>query len=124
MDQRREIKRLYKEAKTEGGVFQIKNRENGKIFVKSTMNLRTINGQQFQLEHNSHSNKQLQQEWNRYGKDAFAVEVLEVLKQKEDDWRAPKDALKKLEEKWLRELQPFGAQGYNQPQREREAGGE
>jgi hypothetical protein len=110
---RNELKRLYKETKPAAGIFQIKNIINHKIFIDSTMNLRTMNGQRFMLEMGSHTNKVLQQEWAKFGKEAFEFEVLEVLELKEDEYIAPKDALKKLEENWLEKLQPFGERGYN-----------
>lgn len=110
---RNELKRLYKESKPDAGVFQIKNTVNQKIFIDSTRNLKTMNGQKFMLEMGSHANPKLQQEWRQYGQEAFVFEVLEVLKIKEDEYIDPKDALKKLEEKWLKKLQPFGERGYN-----------
>jgi hypothetical protein len=110
---RNELRRLYKETKPTAGVFQVKNTQNQKIFIHSTMNLKTMNGQQFMLEMGSHTNQSLQQEWRQFGKEAFIFEVLEVLELKEDEFIDPKDALKKLEEKWLEKLQPFGERGYN-----------
>lgn len=113
MDNKKELKNLYKEIKIIAGVFQIKNLKNQKLFIKSSKNLKTMNGQQFQLEHGSHPNKKLQQEWNEFGKESFVFEVLEELKPKEEAYFNEKDALKKLEEKWLDELKPFGESGYH-----------
>lgn len=112
---RREMKRLAKETPVEAGVFQIKNLRNGKIFVEATRNLKTINGQRFQLEMGSHRNRALQRDWQEYGPEAFAFEVLEVLKPKEEEGPAfdVADALEKLKEKWLGQLQPYGDRGYN-----------
>lgn len=110
---RKELKRLAKETKTDAGVFQIKNSRNGKVFVESTRNLKTINGKQFQLEMGSHQNKMLQKEWNEFGPEAFTFEVLEVLEKPETGYFDEKDALKKLKAKWLEQLQPFGERGYN-----------
>lgn len=112
METKKELKKMYKEMRTTAGIFQIKNIKNQKIFVKSSMNLKTINGEQFQLEHNIHTNKILQQDWNKFGKDSFVFEILEVLEQKEEILDV-KYALKKLEEKWIDQLQPFGEQGYH-----------
>ena len=56
----------------------------------------------------SHMNPKLQQEWRQFGQKVFVFEVLEVLETKEDEYIDPKDALKKLEQKWLDKLQPFG----------------
>lgn len=113
MDKKKELKNLYKEIKITAGIFQIKNLKNQKTFIKSSRNLKTMNGQHFQLEHGGHPNKKLQQEWNEFGKEAFVFEVLEVLKPQEEAYFNEKDALKKLEEKWLDQLQPFGESGYH-----------
>jgi len=100
----------------EAGVFQIRNLRNGKVFVEATRNLKTMNGQKFQLEMGSHRNRRLQREWQEYGPDAFAFEVLEVLKPPEE--RVPAfaldDALGKLRTKWLERIQPYGDRGYNE----------
>ena len=113
MENKKELKNLYKQIKTAAGIFEIRNLRNQKTFIKSSMNLKTMNGQQFQLEHGSHRNKKLQQEWNEFGKETFAFKVLEVLKPQDEAYFNEKEALKKLEEKWLDQLQPFGERGYH-----------
>lgn len=113
MNRKQELKQMYKEMKTEAGVFQIRNTKNGKVFVDSTMNLKTLNGHKFALKHGSHINKTLQQDWNQWGEDAFAFEVLEVLAKKDDPFFDAKGALEKLESKWLEKLQPYGERGYH-----------
>jgi hypothetical protein len=115
MNRRKELQQIYKEMKTEAGVYQIKNTKNDKVWVDSTMNLRSMNGKQISLDMGSHLNKELQQEWNDFGRDAFVLEVLEVLEVKETGYFDAADALKKLEEKWIAKLQPFGERGYNKP---------
>ncbi|MGM0924435.1 MAG: GIY-YIG nuclease family protein [Bacillota bacterium] len=113
MDRKKELKQLYKESKPEAGIYQIKNTKNGKLFIGSTLNLKTLNGKQFELETGSSTNKTLQNEWSTFGKEAFSIDVLEVLKRKEEGHFDVKHALKKLEEKWLNELKPYGEKGYN-----------
>lgn len=113
MDRKRELKRQARETRVEAGVYRIVNTRNGKSFVESTRNLKTINGQRFTLENDSHMNRALQQEWNEFGADAFTFEVLEVLERPETGYFDETDALKKLKEKWLDQLQPFGERGYN-----------
>ncbi|MGE5329424.1 MAG: GIY-YIG nuclease family protein [Deltaproteobacteria bacterium] len=110
MDRKKELKQFYKEMKVEAGVYQVKNKKNQKIFVTSTTNLRTINGKKtggFPF------NKELQKEWTEYGTEEFEFEILEVLEKKEDVFFDTADALKKLEQKWLDKLQPYGDKGYN-----------
>jgi len=113
MERKKELKQLYKEMKSEGGVYQIRNTINQKVFVVSTPNLKTINGRQRQLQDGSHMNRQLQEELKQFGADAFVFEVLEVLEEKEEGFFDKKEELKKLEKKWLEKLKPYGESGYN-----------
>lgn len=114
MDRKKELKQLYKETPIEAGVYQITNTKNQKIFIGSTKNLKTLNGVKFQFETNSHKNKELQKEWNSFGKDAFIIEVLEILKKKDDPYFNEKEELGELEEKWLEQIQPYEERGYNE----------
>ena len=84
MNRRKELIRQYKEIKIEAGVYQIKNTKNQKVLVVSTPNLKTMNGKPMMLRGGVHKNKKLQEEWNKFGKEAFVFEVLEVLKEKEE----------------------------------------
>ena len=102
-----------KEAKTasdtQGGVYQIRNKINGKVMVISTPNLKTRYGRFIELQQGRYRNKKLQDEWNQFGEDAFVFEVLEAI---EDDGNMEEE-LNHLERKWLYQLQPFEEKGYN-----------
>jgi precorrin-6B methylase 1 len=113
MNRKRELKQQYKEIKIDAGVYQVKNIQNQKVFITSTRNLKTLNGKLFMLKNGNFTNNKLQQDLNEFGADAFVIEVLEVLKKPEEGYFDEKDALKKLEEKWLEKVQPFGEDGYN-----------
>lgn len=115
MDRKKALKQQFKETKVEAGIYQIKNTINNKKLIGSTKNIKTLNGIKFMLEMNTYTtNKELQKDWNQYGKDAFTFEILEILKKKDDDpYYNEKEALLKLEEKWLEKLQPYGERGYN-----------
>lgn len=113
MDRKEELKRQYKETKSEAGVYQIRNTKNEKVFIESTMNFKTINGKRFTLETGTYQNRLLQNEWNEFGEEVFVFEVLEILEIPETGYFDAKDALKKLKEKWLEKLQPYGERGYN-----------
>lgn len=114
---RKELLEQYKEMKTYMGVFQVKNNVNGKIFIDSCSNLKnrwfTL---KMHLDTGRHPNSELQKDWNSFGPEAFTYEVLE---QKEADkvtdvrWE-----LKKLKQKWLEKLEPYGDRGYNKPPKE------
>ncbi|MFC7687938.1 GIY-YIG nuclease family protein [Ureibacillus sp. GCM10028918] len=114
MDRKKQLKQQFQEIETVAGVYQIKNKVNGKLFVESTRNLKTINGVKFTLNNNTHMNKKLQSDWNEVGKEAFTIEILDTLKNDEDNpYYNEKEALKELEQKWLDQLKPFGENGYN-----------
>ena len=114
MDRKKELKHQYQEIEVVAGVYQIKNNVNGKLFVESTRNLKTINGVKFTLNNNTHMNKELQSDWDNFGKEAFSFEILETLKKDESDpYFNEKEALKAMEQKWFDRLQPFHENGYN-----------
>lgn len=119
MDRKAELKQLYKDEETQAGVYQIRNMANQKVLVLSTMNLRTMNGKKFGLKMGNFMNKELQKEWNKFGEEAFAFELLEVLEMKKDEYFNAKEALEKLEEKWLNKLKPYGERGYNRNEERR-----
>ncbi|MCM3736567.1 GIY-YIG nuclease family protein [Bacillus cytotoxicus] len=113
MDRKKELKQLYKETEIEGGIYCIRNTKNEKVYVESTKNFKAMSGRRLLLNMGSHMNKALQNEWKEYGADAFEFEILEVLKKKKTGYFNEKEELKKLEEKWLEKLQPYGERGYN-----------
>lgn len=114
MDRKKELKQQFKESTVYGGIFIIKNIKNQKILIGKTRNLKTLNGIKFMLETGGYTpNKELQNEWNQFGKDAFTIDILEKLKKKDDPYYNEKEALRELEQKWLDQLQPYGERGYN-----------
>ncbi len=109
-----DIKREYKERKKPAGVFMVKNAANGKVLLGSSLNLEgPLNGHKFMLTTGSHRNEALQKDWNTYGADKFAFEILEVVKVKDDPDFNLEDELTLLEQIWIEKLQPFGEGGYN-----------
>ncbi|SFQ39649.1 hypothetical protein SAMN05421670_1932 [Psychrobacillus psychrotolerans] len=113
MDRKKELKQEYKEIKIEGGIYVITNQRNGKKYVASTPNFKTLNGVKFTLENGLHSNKNLQKDWTQFGKDNFAIEHMEIIKKEETESRVGKKELERLLEKWLEKLQPYGEEGYH-----------
>lgn len=62
------------------GIFKIVNCVNGKDYVGSSKDIYKQWGNQFsKLENNKHPNKNLQESWNKYGKDNFKLEVVEII---------------------------------------------
>lgn len=85
MDFKKEMKLKAKEEKVSYGIFQIKNLTNGKIFVGSTPNFKTLNGLKFSLNNGVGNQKELQADWDVYGKEQFEFMELEVVDEK--DWK-------------------------------------
>jgi hypothetical protein len=112
-EERARLLEQYKEIKIEAGVYQIKNKVNGKVFIEITRNLKSMNGRLVSLNAGSETNKELQREWNEFGADNFVLEVLEVLPPNDNPFVRVWDELKLLEKKWLDKLQPYGDRGYH-----------
>jgi hypothetical protein len=121
-DDRRELKRAYKERSKPAGVFQIKNTANGKVLLGSSLNLEgALNGHRFMLSIGSHLNQNLQKDWKECGAAHFVFEILEVVKVTDDPGFDLSDELALLEQFWLDRLEPFGDRGYNQTTQIRQA---
>ncbi len=114
MKSRQELKRGYQEWMKPAGVFQVKNIISGKLLLGSSLILEgALNGHRFSLTIGSHRATALQHDWNSYGSDAFAFEVLEVVKISDTPDFNLNDELMLLEQIWIEQLQPFGERGYN-----------
>ncbi len=113
MKSKKELKAAYKELKFPMGVFQIKNKTNGKLFIDSSLNMPAKwNRHQAQLKFGSHRNKALQKEWNHFGANAFEYAILEEIPF-EDATVDYGQEVEILEEIFLEKLQPYGGNGYN-----------
>ncbi|NVO01807.1 MAG: GIY-YIG nuclease family protein [Bacteroidetes bacterium] len=114
MKTRKEIKAEYKLMKFPIGIFQIRNKVNGKIFVGSTTDLKAIwFAQKLQLDVGIHQNAELQQDWKQFGADQFVYEILEEIKQDDEKQIDYNKELKILEEMVISELKPFNEKGYH-----------
>ncbi len=113
-ENKKELKKKYKETLPPMGIYQIKNLINGKIYVSSGKNLNgKSNSWKFQLNSGTHFNRELQSDFNKYGEDNFVFEIIDHLDPKEDLNYDYTEDLKILEEMWIEKLQPFGDKGYN-----------
>ncbi len=92
----------YKERKVVGGVYAIKNNENGKMLLQSTADLHGIRSRfEFSLKTGSCIHTKLQNDWNKFGCGAFRLEILEELEKKEDQSsREFLEDVKTLEDLW------------------------
>jgi len=111
---RTEIKQAFKQSSPEMGIFQIRNKANGKIYVAASRNLEgERNSRLFQLRMGKIVfNRELQEDLKRHGIDNFEFSVLAVLDRPEPG-EPVEQALAALELNWLDKLQPFGERGYN-----------
>ena len=122
MKSRQELKREYKERRKPAGVFQVRNKANGKVLLGSSLNLEgPLNAHKFMLAIGRHRNDALQKEWNEFGADQFAFEILEVVKTTDDPNFNLSDELALLEQIWVEKIQPFGERGYNTDDKIRQA---
>ena len=114
MKSRKELKEEYKQMKFPMGVFSIKNKINGKIFIGSSLDLNAIwHRQKLQLEIGQHQNSELQKDWKEFGAENFVYEIIDEIKQLEDKPVDYNKEIKALEEMIIEELQPFDDKGYN-----------
>lgn len=68
---------VLKTAKAVPAIYKITNTVNGKIYVGSTKHYRERRTRHFyELRHNKHQNPRLQRAFNKYGNEAFVVEIL------------------------------------------------
>jgi len=108
------LKREYLQNSSPMGVYQIRNKVNGKVFVDSSTNLEGArNSRLFQLRMGTVVfNEQLKQELQEYGAENFEFEVLEVLEPPEPGQNEAR-LLARLKMSWLEKLEPFGERGYH-----------
>jgi hypothetical protein len=84
MSTKRENKIAYKQMKFRIGIFQIRNLQNNKLFLKTSTDLdRAFNSDQFQLKLGSHKNTELQNDWNTFGSDNFEFGFCDEFKSEE-----------------------------------------
>jgi hypothetical protein len=111
---RKALIREYKERPRSMGVYQVRNRVDGRVLVGASVDLPAIlNRNRAALRLHSHTNRALQNDWNTLGPDAFAFEVLDTLELPDDRGYDPSDDLRTLEALWMEKLSPFGERGYH-----------
>jgi group I intron endonuclease len=117
MDRKEKIN-AYKEAVQPMGVYQIRNIVNGKILIGSSKDLKGIlNRHKFQLKNNLHTNKDIQNDFTKFGEVNFRFEILDYLEPGEDNEANYTNDLEILENMWLEKLKPFNEKGYNKVKR-------
>lgn len=108
MKTKKELKREYKEMKFPIGVFRIRNILNDKAWIGSSTNLKAVwNSERFQLQMGLHQNKILQKDWKELGADNFVFEIIDELKQSDDDSIDYARDVKSLEKLYVEDLKPY-----------------
>ena len=94
---RKELINNYKQQEIEMGIIQILNKVNSYSFVDICSNLyKPFESIKFKLNFGNMKVKGLQEDWDKYGEDAFEFKVVEKLKKKEGSTQ--KEALDDLKE--------------------------
>lgn len=111
---REEIRHACRQSPHDCGVYQIRNRVNGRIYVGSSQNLEGArNSRMFQLRMGKAVfSRELQQDLGEYGAGSFEFSVLGAL-ERQNPGESVEHALAALLLQWLEKLQPFGERGYN-----------
>lgn len=122
--QKKELSTAYKQSFRAMGIYQIRNVENGKIFVDGSMDLDgTRNRLAFCKQTNSNTITELKQDWDIYGGDGFVFEELDRINPREEvvndrsELNKYRDEVDTLLELWLEKLHPYGDKGYNKLKR-------
>ncbi|WP_299256315.1 GIY-YIG nuclease family protein [uncultured Aquimarina sp.] len=86
MKTKKELKEEYKQMKIPMGVFQIKNIKNNKILIDHSIDMESKwNRHKMELKFGNHRSRSFQKDWNEYGEENFAFDVLSELKKKEKE---------------------------------------
>ena len=129
---RKQLTAEYQDRERTMGVFQMKNNANGKIYIGGSTNLDALWGkEQFLLNIDGHTNRELQKEWKQFGSEHYSFLILETVKfeQKvrydykdvlDPEGRQPIDMVRQynrevgeLKDWWMEKLQPYGEKGYH-----------
>lgn len=112
---RKILKSKYKQTSRQMGVFQIRNLLNERVLIASGLDLPGVmNRHRFQLTSGIHQNSRLQADWNQFGSESFAFEILDQLEPYQGSDYDYREDLLSLERLWLGRLKPFADRGYNE----------
>lgn len=102
MDRKKQLRQEYKEYKPPMGVFAVVCKPTGKVYLGCAQDLKgTFNSIRFQLEMGRYIKRNLQQDWNACGQEAFDFQVLEELDYDKDESKTDyREDLKILREFW------------------------
>jgi hypothetical protein len=118
MIDKKKLKEKYKHIVQPKGVFVLRNKVNGKVFLGSSLNLKNKDlTLKMSLRNGNHFNFALQEEWNKFGEGAFEYEILETLEIKDDPGYNYNEDLEILEMMWVDKFQPLTEKTYNRKEK-------
>ncbi len=103
---KRAARREYKLRKTPKGVYAIRCKATGEVWIGASNHLDTqVNSIWFELRAGLHWNKPMQGAWTAHGEESFVYEILETV---DDDTPAMllKDLLEERRKHWERVVAP------------------
>ena len=116
-----ELKRDYKMAPRQAGVFRITCTANGRYWLGSSLTVHgSLNRHLMELKAAGHRNRDMQADWNTYGQDGFTFEMLETVTEKPGN-TSLEDELSLLEDIWLEKTAAEAHLRYNTNGRMRQA---
>jgi hypothetical protein len=81
------------------GIYAIRARASGHLLLSASRNVHAaLNRARFELRMGKHADRELQAEWNRSGAEGLDFEVLELVKEREDEGFDYAGELKALEQ--------------------------
>ncbi len=111
--QRKELIRAYKESPRPMGVYRIRNRVSGRSLIGTSVDLPAIlNRHRFQLRMGNHRTRELQDDWNQLGAEAFTFEVLDELDPPKEESPDPAAELEVLDQLWRERQRDAGDASY------------
>lgn len=108
MSDRKALSKGYKERKLVGGVYLIRNTQNGKYLIGHAVDLASIRNRfQFAVTTGSAVDPRVRADWAAFGAQAFTLAILEELEQGAEQTRAQFEAdLVALEQLRHADLEP------------------
>ena len=115
---RKALIREYKESRRPMGVFQVRNVQDGRVYLGTSVDLPSIlNRMRAQLRMGGHPDPALQADWKALGPDAFTFDVLDTLDPPDEPGYDPAADLRTLEDLWRAKVEAAGEAVYNPPRR-------
>jgi hypothetical protein len=106
-EEKKELQAQYKDMKPEMGIFAVINGSNTRHYLKTSQNLKgAMNSTQFILNHGSHPNQDLQEDWKKAAPGEFRIQILEQIEYDQDELKTDySEELEILEIIWKEKLE-------------------